>query len=170
MDVNIPTPSHDKLMAAVTKAGAVNIKIDLTGPPTDKVYVTPAQKRKMEAAVSKGRKGLTLRLSAKQAKHNINAEGGFLGSLLSAAVRYLPAIVAGISAGADEYNKNGNGMFLGKRDRTVQVHHNGEGLVLTPAEHTKLRGFYVKHDGNVYKGKGILHGLFGQIPILNLLF
>ena len=87
MNAHVPSSSHDKLMAAITKSGAVSIKIDLTGPPTDKIYVTPAQKRKMEDAVAKGRKGLTLRFSVRQAKHNIHAEGGFLGTILSAAAR-----------------------------------------------------------------------------------
>ena len=172
MNVHVPTSSHDKLIAAITRSGAVSIKIDLTGQPTDVIYVTPAQKRRLEDAVAKGKKQLTLRFSVRQARHNIHRTGGFLGTILSAAARYLPAIIAGISAGADAYHSTGNGMFLGRRDRTVQIRHNGEGgLVLTPAEHTKkLRGFYVKHDGKVYQGKGLLHGLFGQIPILNLLF
>ena len=52
---------------------------------------------------------------------------------------------------------------------TYQIRHSGEGLLITPAEHSKLRGFYVKHDEKVFQGKGILHGLFGQIPLLNLL-
>ena len=53
---------------------------------------------------------------------------------------------------------------------TYQIRHSGEGLLITPAEHSKLRGFYVKHNEKVFQGKGILHGLFGQIPLLNILF
>ena len=171
MNVHVPVSSHEKLMAAVAKSGPVTIKIDLTGTPQDKIYVTSTQVKKMEEAVAKGRKSMSIRFSARQARHNINAEGGFLSGILSAAVRYLPAIVAGLAAGADEYHKSGNGMFLGRRNNTYQIEKaEGDGILVTPVEHTKLRGFYVKHNGTVYKGKGLLHGLFGQIPILNLLF
>ena len=170
MNVHVPHSTHDNLMKAVTKSGPVSVKIDLTGVPQDKIYVTSGQVKKIEDAVAKGRKHLTLRFGARQARHNIKSEGGFLGSILSAAARYLPAIIAGISAGAQEYHKEGSGMFFGRRDRTYQVRNSGEGLLITPAKHSKLRGFYVRHAGHVYKGEGLLHGLFGQVPILNLLF
>ena len=169
MNVHVPHSTHDNLMKAVTKSGPVSVKIDLTGVPQDKIYVTSGQVKKIEDAVAKGRKHLTLRFGARQARHNIKSEGGFLGSILSAAARYLPAIIAGISAGAQEYHKEGSGMFFGRRDRTYQVRNSGEGLLITPAKHSKLRGFYVRHAGHVYKGEGLLHGLFGQVPILNLL-
>ena len=170
MNVHVPHSTHDKLMQAVSKSGAVSLKIDLTGTPQDKLYLTSKQVKKIEDAVGKGRKHLTLRFGARQARHNIKSEGGFLGTILSAAARFLPAIIAGISAGAQEYHKEGSGMFFGRRDRTYQIQKSGEGLLVTPAAHSKLRGFYVKHAGHVYKGEGLLHGLFGQIPLLNLLF
>ena len=168
MNLHVPMHSHEKLMKAVTKAGPVSIKLDLIGKPQDKIYVTWGQKKKIEEAVAKGRKDMTLRLSVRQARHNIKSEGGFLGAMLSAATRFLPAILAGLVAGSAE--QEGNGMFLGKRDHTYQIRHSGEGLVITPAAHCKTRGFYVKHDGDIYQGQGILHGLFGKIPLLNLLF
>ena len=85
---------------------------------------------------------MTLRLSAKQAKHNIESEGGVLAGLLQSAVRFLPSILAGIAAGTAEYHKEGNGMFLGKRDHTYQITHSGEGLVIKPVAHRKIRGFW----------------------------
>ena len=113
---------------------------------------------------------MTLRFSAKQAKYNHESEGGFLGAMLSAASRFLPAILAGLAAGTAEYHSEGNGMFLGRRDHTYQIRHMGEGLVITPAEHSNIKGFYVKHGEKIFQGKGILHGLFGKIPLLNILF
>ena len=170
MNVHVPTNSHEKLMKAVTQSRPVSVKLNLTEKPKDKIYVTSGQMKKIQEAVGKGRKDMTLRFSQRQAKHNIQAEGGFLGSILSAAARFLPAILAGLSAGSDVYHKQGNGMFLGKRDHTYQVRHSGEGLLISPSDYSKTRGFYVKHEGNIYQGKGLLHGLFGQIPLLNLLF
>ena len=170
MDLHVPVKSHEKIMKAVTRAGPVSIKLDLTGTPHDKIYVTSGQKRKIQDAVARGRKDLTLRFSVKQARYNIQSEGGFLAGMLAAASRFLPSILAGLIAGSTEYHADGNGMFLGKRDHTYQINHSGEGLLITPTEHGKTRGFYVKHNGNIYQGKGILHGLFGKIPLLNILF
>ena len=48
----------------------------------------------------------------------------------------------------------------------------GNGLLLTPVEHDKYNGLYVKHEGQVYKGKGMLLGPnspFKNIPLLNLI-
>ena len=90
--------------------------------------------------------------------------------MLSAASKFLPGIIAGLLAGSAESEVEGNGMFLGKQDYTYQIRHMGEGLLITPAKASKLKGFYVKHNGHVYQGKGILHGLFGKIPLSNILF
>ena len=170
INVHVPIKAHEKIMRAVSRSGPVSVKLDLTGPPQDKLYVTPGQRRKIQEAISRGKRDMTLRFSARQAKHNIESEGGFLSGMLQAAVRFLPSILAGLAAGSAEYHAEGNGMFLGRRDHTYQIRHSGEGLVITPADHCKVRGFYVRHNGAVYQGKGVLHSLFGQIPLLNLLF
>ena len=104
----------------------------------------------------------------RHAKYNKETEGGFLGAMLAAASRFLPAILAGLVAGSAQ--TDGSGMFLGKRDHTYQIQHSGEGLLIIPAEHGKARGFYVRHKGHIYQGEGLLHGLFGKIPLLNILF
>ena len=127
-------------------------------------------KKKIEEAIAKGRKKMSLRFTGKQAQYNKHVEGGFLGAMLTAASRFLPAIIAGLLAGSAEYRVEGEGMFLGKRDYTYHLRHMGEGLVITPAPHCKIRGLYIKHGGNIYQGAGILHGLFGKIPLLNILF
>ena len=90
--------------------------------------------------------------------------------MLSAASRFLQGITAGLLAGSAESEVEGNGMFLGKRDYTYQLRHMGEGLLITTAKASPIKGFYVKHDGHVYQGKGILHGLFGKIPLLDIIF
>ena len=170
MMLHVPFHSHEKLLKAVTRSTPVSVKLDLTGNPDHKIFVTIGQKKKIEAAVAAGKRDMTLRFSVKQAKYNHESEGGFLGAMLSAASRFLPAILAGLAAGTAEYHSEGNGMFLGRRDHTYQIRHMGEGLVITPAEHSNIKGFYVKHGEKIFQGKGILHGLFGKIPLLNILF
>ena len=61
--------------------------------------------------------------------------------MLSAASKFLPGIIAGLLAGSAESEVEGNGMFLGKRDYTYQLRHMGEGLLITPAIASKLKGF-----------------------------
>ena len=169
VDVHVPVQTHGKLMKAIRKSGPVSVKLDLGAEPRDKIYVTWGQRKKIEEAVAAGKKDMTLRFSGRQARCNIQSEGGFLGAMLTAATRFLPAILAGLVAGTAR-QEEGNGMFLGRRDRTYQIRSSGEGLVITPVPHSKIQGFYVKHDDDIYQGKGILHGLFGKIPLLNLLF
>ena len=101
--------------------------------------------------------------------------------MLTDATRFLPAILSGLASGSAssagaQATAEADGMFLGRRDRTVvlQRYAHGDGLVLYPVKNEKIKMFYVKHQGRVYQedelGAGILHGLFGKIPLLNILF
>ena len=71
MNLHVPVKSHEKLMKAVTKERPISIKLDLTGTPQDKLYVTSGQKRKIEEVVAKGKRDMTLRFSLRQARYNI---------------------------------------------------------------------------------------------------
>ena len=75
MDLHIPASCHDRMVKAVTCLDPVSVKLDLIGTPKDRVYVTLGQKKE---AVADGKRDMMLRLSANQAKHNIESEGGFL--------------------------------------------------------------------------------------------
>ena len=110
---------------------------------------------------------MTLHFSARQAKYYHESEGAFLRVMLAVASQFLPAILAGLAAGLAEYHTEGNEMFWGRRDHTFQIRHSGVGLVLAPAEHSKLQGFYVKLGDKVFQGKD---GLFYKILLLNILF
>ena len=73
VNVYVPVETHNKLMKAVTKEGPVSVKLDLTAKPQDKIYVTWGQRKKIEEAVVRGRKELTIRFSVRQARHNIKS-------------------------------------------------------------------------------------------------
>lgn len=172
LNVHVPVKTHDKLMKAVTQSKPVSIKLDLLGNPEHKIFVTSGQLKKIKDAVTAGKKEMTLRFSCRQSKYNVKAEGGFLAPILAAAARFLPSILAGILAGSVGHNTEGNGMFLGRKDYTYQIRHSGEGLLFTPAEKSKTRGLYVRHNGRIFQGEGIIFGPnspFKNIPLLGII-
>ena len=63
---------------------------DLEG--NDILAVTNSQAKKVAKAHENG-KGITIRMTSKQLKHNTKIEGGFLGLLAGLAARALPMIV-----------------------------------------------------------------------------
>ena len=93
---------------------------DLEGNHT--LALTNAQFNKLQKAKEQG-KGITIRMSSKQIKHNINTEGGFLGflgpaiagigravapTLLNIGKKILPSLATGVfselgSAGTKKY-------------------------------------------------------------------
>ena len=44
MNVHVPRRSHEKLLRAVTQSSPVSVKLDLTGNPVHKIFVTTGQK------------------------------------------------------------------------------------------------------------------------------
>ena len=64
-------------------------KDDLEG--NHKLALTKAKYNKLNRAINQG-KGITIRMSKKQLKHNIKVEGGFLGLLAGLAARALPML------------------------------------------------------------------------------
>ena len=133
---------------------------------------------KIERAIRAGKKVLTIRMSRKQVRANVKVEGGFLGALLSLAEKALPSLLGGLAtglvSGGVERAIKGNGLFLGKRGYgTAHVGFTeGNGLILTPVETEKYNGLYLKHDGEVFEGEGLLLGPnspFKNFPLLNLI-
>lgn len=171
--VHVPTKTHEKIQEAVTQNKPISVKIDLTETPEHRILATPGQVRKITHAVEGGKKEMTLRFSRRQANANLKVEGGFLSAMLAMATRLLPEILAGIatSAASSAIDKSikGSGMFLGKRKYAVKIEKHGDGLVLTPVEHER-DGFYIKNNGRIYQGAGLLGNLFKSIPLLNIIF
>ena len=87
-NVNLTDNQIQKLRQSINaNCAATSIKIganDLDGDHT--IFLTKAQINKLENARGRG-KGLTIRMSSKQLKHNIKTQGGFLGALIGTAAR-----------------------------------------------------------------------------------
>ena len=183
--VKISEGQKEKLQHTL-KANCPTISIrlnheDLNG--NDILAVTRSQGKKMAKAHEDG-KGITIRLTSKQLKHNMKTEGGFLGLLAGLAARALPMVaktvlpalgVGALSglASSGVQKAMGNGIYLKKGGLVSQVETDGEGLYLKPYKGKALKGYgeglYLKQGGKLYDGKGLLLGSyspFGNIPIL----
>ena len=84
-NVNLTENQIEKLRQAINaNCSATSIKIgadDLDGDHI--IFLTNAQYKKLQNAQEQG-KGITIRMSSRQLKHNVKTQGGFLGALLPA--------------------------------------------------------------------------------------
>ena len=182
VDVNLTENQVQKLQQAINdNCTATSIKLgndDLDGEHT--LFLTNAQYNKLQNAKNRG-KGITIRMSSRQLKHNVKTEGGFLGALLPAlagigravapallgvAKKAAPALATGALSGLASTGVSklfGNGLYLKKGGMIAQ---DGKGLYLRPYKGKGLssrgKGLYLKQGKNIYDGSGFLTG----IPIL----
>ena len=183
--VNISDTQRKKLKQAIDAGCAttsLNLKnTDLRGE--HKLALTNSQANKLREAIETGKR-VTLRMSKKQLKHNLNVEGGFLGLLAGLAARALPMIAKTVLpalgvgtlsrlASMDVSKAMGSGLYLKKGGLINRVEMDGRGLYLSPYKGKGLNsygdGLYLKQGGNIYDGKGLLLGPnspFTNIPIL----
>ena len=183
--VNISEGQKEKLQHAIkANCSAVSIRLgheDLQG--NDILAVTNSQAKKITNAHKNG-KGITIRMSSSQLKHNRKIEGGFLGLLAGLAARaspmiiktVLPALGVGALSGlasSGVQKAMGSGLYLKKGKLISQVETDGKGLYLKPYKGKGLQsygdGLYLKQGGKLYDGKGLLLGPnspFANIPIL----
>ena len=89
--VNISEGQKKNLQHAI-EANCLTVSIrlgheDLRG--NDIIAITESQAKKLAKAYKNG-KGITIRMSSRQLKHNKKVEGGFLGLLAGLAARALP--------------------------------------------------------------------------------
>ncbi len=80
--LHVPEKYHERIKNAVTQDRPLSIKIDLTKGGDNVVLLTPGQVIKIQKAISEDKKDLTLKMSRKQVKKNVEVEGGFLSMLL----------------------------------------------------------------------------------------
>ena len=91
--VNISEGQKEKIQHPIkSNCPTVSIHLgheDLKG--NDILAVTGSQAKKLAKAHENG-KGITIRMSSRQLKHNMKVEGGFLGLLAGLAARALPML------------------------------------------------------------------------------
>ena len=184
-NVNLTENQIQKLRQAVNaNCAATSIRInadDLDGDHT--IFLTNAQHRKLENARDQG-KGLTIKMSSKQLKHNVKTQGGFLGAVLPAlgliarsvapmainlAKKAVPALATGALSGLASTGVSklfGDGLYLKKGGMIAQVETDGQGLYLKPYKGKGLgfrgNGLYLKRGKNIYDGSGFLT----DIPVI----
>ena len=185
VNVNLSENQINKLKQAINaNCTATSIKLgynDLDGDHT--IFITNGQYNKLQNARDRG-KGLTIRMSSRQLKHNVKTEGGFLGAILPAlgavarvagpalmgvAKKVLPHLTTGALSGLASTGVSklfGNGLYLKKGGMIAQVETDGQGVYLRPYKGKGLgsrgNGLYLKQGKNIYDGKGILT----SIPII----
>ena len=185
VNVNLTENQIQKLRQAVNaNCTATSIKLsydDLDGEHV--LFLTNAQYNKLQNARDQG-KGLTVRMSSKQLKHNVKTEGGFLGALLPAlagigravapallgvAKKAVPALATGALSGLASTGVSklfGDGLYLKKGGMISQVETDGQGLYLKPYKGKGLgsrgNGLYLKQGKKITDGRGILT----SIPII----
>ena len=184
-NVNLTDNQIQKLRQSINaNCAATSIKIgadDLDGDHT--IFLTKAQINKLENARGRG-KGLTIRMSSKQLKHNIKTQGGFLGALLpmlagvgravapallGVAKKALPSLATGAFSGLASTGISklfGDKLYLKKGGMISQVETDGQGVYLRPYKGKGLgshgNGLYLKRGKNIYDGSGFLT----SIPIV----
>ena len=183
--VNISEGQKEKIQHAIkANCSAVSIRLgyeDLQG--NDILAVTHSQANKL-AKAHENVKGITIKMSLKQLKHNTKIGGGFLGLLAGLAARALPMVARSVLptldtgalsglASSGVQKMMGSGLYLKKGGLVSQVETDGYGLYLKPYEGRGLQsygdGLYLKQGGKLYHGKGLLlrpNSPFANIPIL----
>ena len=185
VNVNLSENQIEKLRQAINaNCSATSIKInadDLDGDHT--IFLTNAQYNKLQNAKNQG-KGLTIRMSSRQLKHNVKTQGGFLGALLpmlagvgrmvapallGVAKKALPALATGALSGLASTGVSklfGNGLYLKRGGMIAQVETDGQGVYLRPYRGKGLsshgNGLYLKQGKRITDGSGILT----SIPII----
>ena len=193
VNVNLSENQIHKLRQVINaNCSATSIKIgayDLDGDHT--IFLTNAQYNKLQSAKEQG-KGITVRMSSRQLKHNVKTQGGFLGALLPAigavarmavpalagvAKKALPHLATGALSGLASTGVSklfGNGLYLKKGGMVAQVETDGQGLYLRPYKGKGLgsrgNGLYLKQGKRITDGRGLLTGIPVIGDILKAIF
>jgi len=185
--VNISDEQKRKLKKALSDGTELSLRLshaDLAGE--DVIAVTQSQLNKLKQAKEAG-KGVTIKLSKMQATHNMKVRGGFLpllAGLASQAIRFLtgtvlPALGVGALSGLASTGIQkimGNGSYIKKGGCVCEIDTDGKRLLLEPVKGKVLAkmgdGLYLKKQGKVYDGSGLLLGPnspFKNMQILGML-
>lgn len=177
--VNPSTKVKERVQSAINQKKTLLLHIkknELVGDKT--LLLTKGQISKIERAKDM-KKGVSIRLSKRQLKANVEFKGGFLSFLAGLAAKVLPSLLGGLATGVvsgaveKAMSSSGDGLFLHKEGRCYHVQQTeGDGLFLTP--HQRLQeisgdGLFLRRGSNVYDGSGLILGKnspFKNIPIL----
>jgi len=173
VNVNISDNQKQKVKKASAAGTQLSLRLsqeDLVG--NDVIAVTQSQLNRLKKADHAG-KGVMIKMSKSQVAHNMKIQGGFLpllAGLASQALPFLtgtvlPALGVGALSGlaSTEVQKLiGNGLYIKKGGCVCEVETDGSGLYLKPTTgkgFSKLGdGLYLKKEGHIYDGKGLLLG------------
>ena len=151
--VNISEGQKRKLQRTI-KAGCLKVSLRL-GPKdlegNDILAVTNSQAKKSAKAHENG-KGITIRMTSNQLKHNKKIEGSFLGLLAGLAARALPLVAKTVLpelgvgtfsglASSGVQKAMGSGLYLKEGGCVCQIETDGHGLYLKPYKGKGLKGY-----------------------------
>ena len=185
--VNISDGQKEKLNEALTAGTQLSLHLshsDLAGEHT--IAVTQSQLNKLNKA-KEASKGVNIKMSKTQARHNMKVHGGILSLLAGLASQAIPFITGtvlpalGVGALSNLASTGvqklmGNGLYIKKGGCVCEVETGGKRLLFEPANGKVLAkygdGLYLKREGKLYDGSGLLLGPnspFKNIPILGFL-
>ena len=193
--VDVPDKYHDRIKTALKSGKKVSVKVSLQGSldgdaggsGNQTLLLTDGQVRKLRKAKENGKKSATVRLGRRQVEVNKKHVGGFLSLIAGLLASAVPAILAGVATSAvsaaigksispSSSSADGSGLFLHRRNQTVQVQPvKGGGLYLSPhpphVSSSGGEGLYLKHGNDIYGQKVLLESPWVQeeLPILKVL-
>ena len=133
--INISEGQNEKLKHAIKASCPVSMRLGHKDLQGNDIAVTNSQAKKLAKAQENG-KGITIRMTSNQLKHNKKIEGGFLGLLAGLAARALPLVaktvlpalgVGALSglASSGVQKAMGSGLYLKKERRMCFPSGNG---------------------------------------------
>ena len=169
--VNIFNSQHDKLKNAIDHQKVTSVQLnldhsDVGGEHT--LLVTRGQITRIERSRLIGKRKVTIHLSKRQVKANVQHQAGFLGMLAGLAAEALPSLLGGLAtglvSGAVKRAVDGDGLYIHKLGHCVKINPvQGNGLNLTPHKNlpgVHRDGLYLKCGSSIYNGEGLLSRTF----------
>ena len=191
--LNISDGQKQKIKTALQNGEPVSIKLtyDDLKDGNDVLALTQGQINRIKKVYDE-KKGLVLKLSKTQVKHNLTVEGGFLPMLAGLASSILPALTGTIlpalgtgalsglaSTGVSKLinlitGSKGSALILKKGNDCHKIKVMGSGLWLSPHNGNKINGdgVWLKTANGYIDGSGLIMGEnspFKNIPILGWL-
>ena len=144
-NVTVFDDQHDKLKKAIAHQKPISIKLDLDhsgdggggAGGEHALLLTRGQIAKIERSRLIGKRKITIHLSKREVKANVQHQGGFLGLLAGLAAQALSSILGVLAtrlvSGAVKRAVGGEGLYIHKLGHCVKIDPvRGNGIYLTP--------------------------------------